>query len=124
MSPRSAEFMAEARERLAAARDALAANHEGNAASAAYYAMLYGARAALSERDLYAKTHSGIWSLFSRELVARGSFDPELASAASGSQKIRELGDYEAKPPSPAQAEELLDAAARFIDEVERVLGD
>ena len=40
--------MAAARERLAGARDALVAGHPGLFVSAAYYAMLYAARAALS----------------------------------------------------------------------------
>lgn len=46
MSPRSAEFMAEARERLAGAADALTSGHPGLAASGAYYAMLYAAKPA------------------------------------------------------------------------------
>lgn len=48
--------MAGARERLASARLALDAD--------------YAARAALSEDDRYAKTHSGTWSLF-REVFRR-----------------------------------------------------
>lgn len=123
MSPRSEEFMAAARERLAAAGDSLSSGHLAVAASAAYYAMLYAARAALSERDLYAKTHSGIWTLFSKELVQGDEFEPCLARKATEAQKIRELGDYEAKPPSREQAEELLEIASRFLAEIERVLG-
>ena len=51
MSPRSEEFMAVARERAALAATALGAGSPGGAVSAAYYAMLYAARAALSEED-------------------------------------------------------------------------
>ncbi len=50
MSPRSQEFMDQARDRAALAREALASGHLEGAVSAAYYAMLYGARAALSDR--------------------------------------------------------------------------
>jgi uncharacterized protein (UPF0332 family) len=50
--------------------------------SAAYYAMLYAARAALSEQDRYAKTHSGTWTLFRETFVRDGRFDPALARAA------------------------------------------
>jgi len=116
--------MAEARERLAGARDALSSGHAGIAASAGYYAMLYAARAALSERDLYSKTHSGAWSLFSEQFVKEGGFDPSLASEAAKAQEIRELGDYAAKPPSADQAGEIVETAAHFIAEVERVLGE
>jgi uncharacterized protein (UPF0332 family) len=51
--------MVVARERLALARTALDAGFHGGAASAAYDAMLSAARAALCEKDVNAKTHSG-----------------------------------------------------------------
>lgn len=49
MSPRSAEFLEKAPSRLAAARDSLDAGHPDEAIRLSYYAMLYAARAALSE---------------------------------------------------------------------------
>ncbi|MGH3031399.1 MAG: HEPN domain-containing protein [Gaiellaceae bacterium] len=70
MSPRSEEFMAMARDRLALARTALDAGFPSGAVSAAYYAMLSAARAALSEEERLAKTHSGAWSLFHESFVA------------------------------------------------------
>jgi uncharacterized protein (UPF0332 family) len=64
MSPRSEEFIDQARDRAALAREALASGHLAGAVSAAYYAMLYAARAALSESDEHARTHRGAWHLF------------------------------------------------------------
>lgn len=122
MSPRSEEFIAGARERLAGGRDALASGHPDLAASAAYYAMLYAARAALSERDLHAKSHAGVWTLFGEALVSEGQFDSGLAREARQAQRIRELGDYEAAPPSAEQAETLIDVAARFLGAIEQLL--
>lgn len=124
MSPRSVEFMAAARDRLAYATVGLEAGHLAGAASAAYYAMLNAARAALSEHDRYAKTHSGTWTLFGREFVAPGDFDRDLAGAATAAQRLRELGDYEARPPSRAQAEELVSTAETFVTAVAAMLGD
>ncbi|MDQ5831775.1 MAG: hypothetical protein M3550_01795 [Actinomycetota bacterium] len=46
------------------------------------YAMLCGARAALSERDVYAKTHRGAWHEFRRVFVVSAEFDRQLAAAA------------------------------------------
>ena len=77
MSPRSREFLERAHERVAAAR-ALAADTPDLAISVAYYAMLYAARAALSEQELYAKTHTGTWNLFHRGFVADRRFDADL----------------------------------------------
>jgi uncharacterized protein (UPF0332 family) len=54
MSPRSEEFMDQARDRVALAREVLISGHLEGAVSAAYYAMLYAARAALSENDEHA----------------------------------------------------------------------
>jgi len=64
MSPRSAEFMSQARDRLAIAREVFTSGHREGSVSAAYYAMLYAARAALSEDDDHARTHRGTWNRF------------------------------------------------------------
>jgi len=122
VSPRSEEFLAGARSRLAGARDALSAGHPDLAASAAYYAMLYAARAALSEQNRSAKTHAGVWALFGELIVGELGFDRGLAREAGAAQRIRELGDYEATPPSAEQAEDLIAVAQRFLGEVDRVL--
>lgn len=114
--------MSAARERLGNAATDLQQGHLAGAASAAYYAMLYAARAALSERDRNAKTHSGVWGLFGKELVAGGDFDRDLAAKARAAQEVRELGDYEAKPPSRAEAEELVTTAERFVAAVAEML--
>ena len=60
MSPRSQEFIEQARDRAAAAAELLAGAHLEAAVSAAYYSMLYAARAALSERDEHARTIAGL----------------------------------------------------------------
>jgi uncharacterized protein (UPF0332 family) len=122
MSPRSKEFMDEAHDRAQAARELIATGHAGAAISTAYYAMLYAARAALSERDEYAKTHSGTWTLFSERFVATGVFDHDLYKYTGRAQEARQKGDYEAAPLSVELANELLDAAGRFITAVEHML--
>lgn len=64
--------MQQARDRLADADAILGTAHPAVVVSAAYYGMLYAARAALSERGEFAKTHSGTWTLFSQIFVAPG----------------------------------------------------
>lgn len=118
MTPRSEEFAAEARERLAAARDSLDHNHYSAAVGLAYYAMLYATRAALSERDLHAKTHTGTWSLFSKEFVKGGSFDRALASKAHDVERLRYGADYDAADISREQADTALENAQRFVEAV------
>ncbi len=122
MSPRSEEFMDQARDRLAIAREVLAAGHLEGAVSAAYYAMLYAARAALSERDEYARRHGGTWHLFHQRYVATGAFDESLHGLAQRAQKSREGADYEAITPDPDEAEGFVEGAAKFLAAVERML--
>jgi uncharacterized protein (UPF0332 family) len=122
MSPRSEEFMDQARDRARLAREALAAGHLEGATSAAYYAMLYAARAALSERDEHARRHGGVWHLFHRSFVAPGAFDQHLHALAQQAQEAREQGDYEAVTPSEADARRYVDGADDFIAAIERML--
>jgi uncharacterized protein (UPF0332 family) len=122
MSPRSEEFLQQARERLADAQKILDLVHPAVVVTTAYYAMLNAARAGLSERGEYAKTHSGTWTLFSAAFVASGEFDQGLSALARRAQEARQRGDYEAAPPSPAEAAEFVEGAARFVAAVEALL--
>jgi uncharacterized protein (UPF0332 family) len=122
MSPRSEEFMDQARERAKAARELLNAGHLEAAVSVAYYAMLNAARAALSEDDEHARTHRGTWHLFHERYVATGAFDEKLHALATNAQHTREQGDYEAVTPDPTEAKAIVDGAATYITAVERML--
>lgn len=122
MSPRSGEFMDQARDRVTAAREALAAGHLEVAVSAAYYAMLYAARAALSENDEHARTRSGTWHLFHERYVTTGAFHQDLHALAHQAQEAREGGDYEAITPEPGNAQAIVTGSADFVAAVEHML--
>ncbi|MGH2986767.1 MAG: HEPN domain-containing protein [Solirubrobacterales bacterium] len=123
MSPRSEEFASEARRRLVAARHSIDAGDFGVAVGVAYYAMLYAARAALSERDLNAKTHGGTWSLFADHLVRTAVVDSGIAAKARDAERLRYEVDYDASDADREVAEALLTDAERFVDAVLRTLG-
>jgi uncharacterized protein (UPF0332 family) len=114
--------MAQARERAKAAREILSAGHLEVAVSVAYYAMLNAARAALSEDDEHSRTHRGTWHLFHDRYVSTGAFDEGLHALATGAQRTRERGDYEAITPDPAEAEKVVEGASDFVGAVERML--
>jgi uncharacterized protein (UPF0332 family) len=116
--------MARARDQLAAARASLESGFPPAALSLAYYAMLYAARAALSEEDRYAKTHSGTWLLFQRTFVETGRFDGELSRAAQKTLPVRLETDYEARDVSTVEAEDVIDLAARFVAAIEELYPD
>ena len=115
MSPRSAEFLAEASKRLRTARAAIGVEDPAGAVSAAYYAMLYAARAALSEEDRYAKTHAGTWGEFREAFVLPDRFDAALFRLGPKVQELREAADYHARNPVEGQAETVVDDAAHFV---------
>lgn len=114
MSPRSEELLERAREGIASAQTLVEAGHAATAVSTGYYAMLYAARAALSERDRQARSHTGTWGLFREEFVAPGQFDGALAQAAQRAQARREASDYAAESFELAEAAELVASAQRF----------
>lgn len=122
MSPRSTEFMTEAREKLAAGRALLSSEFPGQAVVFAYYAMLYAARAALSESDRSAKTHRGVWNLFQQSYVDGGRFDQKLLREARASQRAREATDYDAGHFSTEEATKLMELGDRFVRAVEEML--
>jgi len=125
VSPRSAEFIEQARDRLAAAREALAAGHDAVAVSVAYHSMLYAARATLSENDENARTHRGTWNFFRVQYVTTDAFDAALFTLAQHAQVAREGGDYQAVTPSrEEEAERYVAGATDFLTAVEQMLGD
>jgi uncharacterized protein (UPF0332 family) len=114
--------MDQARDRAAIAREIFASGHLEGAVSAAYYAMLYAARAALSEDDEYSRTHRGTWHLFHARYVVADAFDQHLHALAQRAQDAREKGDYEAVKPDRDEAEAIVAGAADFIVAVEHML--
>ncbi len=114
--------MDQAHDRAAMAREVLASGHLEGAVSAAYYAMLYAARAALSEHDEHARTHSGTWHLFHDRYVTTGAFDQHLHTLAQAAQDAREKGDYEAITPTVDEAEKIVTGADDYIAAVEKML--
>lgn len=118
MSPRSDEFLVAAKRRLAAAEASVTAD-PSTALSAAYYAMLYAARAALSERETSARTHRGTWHEFRQAFVASGEFDEALTTEAQRFQPEREQADYEAWFAPVEEAQRAIVVAQRFLQAIE-----
>jgi len=121
LSPRSEEYLEQAHDRLRSARALLDIGQLRDAASRAYYAMFDAARAALSEEDLYAKTHRGTWHLFHETFVAPGRFDAQLHTRAAEGQEMREAADYGAGG-FDEDAHGLTADAERFVAAIEAML--
>jgi uncharacterized protein (UPF0332 family) len=120
MSPRSIEFLDAARRRLAAA-STVVEEDSSTALSAAYYAMLYAARAALSERDVYTKTHRGLWHELRRVFVETGDLDADLVASVQKIQPEREQADYDAWAAPAEDARHAIELAGIFIAAIEEL---
>ncbi len=122
MKPRSAESLGRAHDSMAWARQTLEGELPGLAVSPAYYAMLHAAHAALSEEDLYAKTHSGTWTLLRRAFVLTGRLDAGLAASAEQAQRVREQSDYGGVRVTPSEATAAVRSAERFVVAMEELI--
>ena len=120
MSPRSTEFLDAAHRRLAAA-SAVLEEDASTALSAAYYAMLYAARAALSERDVYTKTHRGLWHELRRIFVETGELDAGLVASVQKIQPEREQADYDGWAAPAEDARHAVELAGTFITAIEKL---
>lgn len=109
--------------KLANARASLEAGFSEDAAAAAYFAMLFAARAALSEEDAHAKTHHGTWTLFSRHFVRTGRVAAHLPGEAESAREQREEADYGTGGATAGEAALSIECAEAFLREIERVTG-
>jgi uncharacterized protein (UPF0332 family) len=112
-----------ARRRLAAA-EAVMDEDSSTALSAAYYAMLYCARAALSERGVYAKTHRGAWHEFRSAFVASEEISADLVADVQKIQPEREQADYDAWLAPAEETKHAIELARDFLMAVEALLVD
>lgn len=117
MKAPTTEYLEAAKRRLQTARD-IVARDPATALSSAYYAALYAARAALNEHGVSARSHRGVWHEFRRRMVVSGPIDRDTAAAIQRLQTAREQADYDALDVSIEDADQAVEAAARFVDQI------
>jgi uncharacterized protein (UPF0332 family) len=113
-------YLDEANEKLEASKSLMDNGFFDDSVSRSYYAIYNAAKAALVSKDLDAKTHSGLISLFSKEFVKTGEIKVEVGKAMSHVQEGREKADYEPLIDADREeAEEMLEKAEAFVSAVE-----
>jgi uncharacterized protein (UPF0332 family)/predicted nucleotidyltransferase len=121
---RSLRWLSMARRYLADAQHSLERGGDsGVRASTAYYAMLYAARAALSEEGRVARKHGGTWHLMRELFVASGRFDEALVARAQEMEGDRLAADYGGATFSREKSEAHVRDARRFVEAIERLIG-
>lgn len=94
-------------------------------ASRCYYAMFWAAIAALEWTGYPSQkwSHSGLSSVFGRELVKkRQLLSPTLAGHLGDGYDLRRLADYERRPVSQKRTKRALDGTKEFVASVREVV--
>jgi uncharacterized protein len=77
-----------ARERLESANILFENRKYADAVGRAYYCMFFAARALLFKKDIHPRTHRGLISQFSLEMVKNNSFPKDLFDLLTRAKKI------------------------------------
>ncbi len=121
---RALKWLDMARRHVDSAERALEADLDPSViASMSYSAMLYAARAALSEAGRVPRKHAGTWHLMRELFVTSGGFDVELVERAQEMQEHREGADYKAWTSEREESQAHVADARRFLEAVERLIG-
>jgi uncharacterized protein (UPF0332 family)/predicted nucleotidyltransferase len=115
--------MKRARETLREAQYVVGQKFYRGAANRAYYAMFHAATALLLSEGLAFSKHQGVIGGFNRLYVKTGRFPKSLGSRLDHAFDVRNVADYShSKDISPELAEQLIQNAAAFVQEAERLL--
>ncbi len=112
-------------EKLEAARYLYDGGYHNDAVSRAYYCMFHAASALLLTKDISPRTHRELIRRFGLEFVKPDIVDAWYAKALRNQKDMRELGDYDVtRDMSPEEAEQLIEDASRFLDEIGKAVGN
>jgi uncharacterized protein (UPF0332 family) len=111
-------LMERAHEKLKVATSLFVTGFYSDAVSRAYYAMFYAARALLSEKNIYPKTHRGVISQFGLKFVKEGEFEKEIFDLFARAQEDREEADYGLLSEiEEEEAKKIIEGADKFLKE-------
>ncbi len=122
-----AGYIEKAERALEEARMLLRGDKTEGACSRAYYAMHDAAHAALfasgfETPDAIIKTHHRLIAEFGKKVVLGGQIDANFGRALNRVQDIRLLADYDAAPPSLADAAWCVEQAEAFVAAIRRLI--
>ncbi len=115
----------EAESKLGSAKILYENGRYGDAVSRAYYSMHYAARALLSTKNIFPKTHKGVIARLGLEFVKEGIIEEYYLKAMSTTKESRERADYGAGYEfTEEEAESIIEYAERFLDRIKKVIED
>lgn len=91
--------------------------------SRAYYAMFFAARALLSTKKIYPKTHRGVLAQIGLEFITKGYLDKFSAKVLSTAMEDREEADYGIiSKIIKEESKKIMKDAERFIKNIEKAI--
>ena len=112
-----------AEESIQAARTLISTGHFDFAASRAYYAAFYAARAILLSEGLEFSRHSGVIAAIHQNFVKPRRLDQQYGKDLNWLFELRDIGDYGETRHVPQQdAERAIAAAAQFLKAIKELL--
>ncbi len=107
----------------AAARQLASSGYHDFAASRAYYAAFYAAKAALLSDGVESSKHSAVVAAVHQRYVKAGRLDSEQGKALNWLFELRSVADYGgAAHVSGEQAQQAIEAAERFVEAMRLLL--
>jgi uncharacterized protein (UPF0332 family) len=115
----------EAESKLESAKILYENGRYGDTISRAYYSMHYAARALLSTKNIFPKTHKGVIAQLGLELVKEGIIEEYHLKAMSTAKESRERADYGAGYEfTEEEAESIIEYAEKFFDRIKKAIKD
>jgi len=115
----------EAESKLGSAKILYEKGRYSDAISRAYYSMHYSARALLSTKNIFPKTHKGIIARFGLDFVKKGIIEGYHIKAMSTARESRERADYGIGYNFiKEEAESVIDDADRFLERIKNAIED
>ncbi len=112
-----------AKERLKSSKILLDANQYRDSISRSYYAFLDSAMAALLSKEIFVKSHSGVYKMFALHLIKPGLIEQKYGRWLNLAFRSRLEADYEKqKVFTLDNAEEALREAQEFVERIERFI--
>jgi uncharacterized protein (UPF0332 family) len=117
-------YLERAHRALEIAESLLAQGYAGDAASKAYYAMFYAARACLKTEGVVVSEPPAVETAFGHYFARRGRLDPRFHRALKMARDVREIADYSIeKEVLATTARQTIDDGRAFLAAVEGLLG-
>lgn len=117
-------LLQKSRRTLEEARHLWKNGYDDGSISRAYYAMFHAAEAALLTENVTVSTHSGVHQMFGKYFIKTGALPEQLSTHLGQVFEARQSADYGNIRPAQEEAEEALQKATSFVEQIETHLGE